>query len=188
VQRSLEDIDDAAAQQERLIRVLLSITRADSGRHRLDLERLDLATLLADIVAARAGEGSRPVDVRVRHSVPLHVLADRAVLTSILDNLIRNACEYAPADSTPVIRLGATPRAAFVSVSNLAPTLAAEDAALLFDPFWRKDPSHAPGAHLGLGLSLARSFADLLGARIDARLDPGGVLTLRLRLPVEGGG
>ncbi len=70
-----------------------------------------------------------------------------------------------------------------VAVANPAPLLDPGDLPFLFERFWRKDPARTGSLHAGLGLSLAKAFAELLGLSLTAELDSGKRLVLRLRGP-----
>ncbi|HKB57827.1 MAG TPA: ATP-binding protein, partial [Lacunisphaera sp.] len=61
-----------------------------------------------------------------------------------------------------------------------AANLEADDAARLFDPFWRKEAARSGGQHVGLGLSLARTFAVAMGWTLSATLDAQRRLELQL--------
>jgi signal transduction histidine kinase len=74
--------------------------------------------------------------------------------------------------------------AAVLQVSNRAPGLERADLAHVFERFWRKDGARTDGAHAGLGLTLARASADLLGLELSARLDD-GELIMSLLVPGE---
>ena len=69
------------------------------------------------------------------------------------------------------------------TVSNPAGNLEAEDVAQLFDPFWRKEAARSGGQHVGLGLSLALTFARAMGWTLSATLDGQRHLVLRLATP-----
>jgi signal transduction histidine kinase len=56
----------------------------------------------------------------------------------------------------------------------------------MFDRFWRKDEARAGGRNVGLGLALVRALADLLGIRIETRLDADRTFRVTLSKPVPG--
>jgi len=62
-----------------------------------------------------------------------------------------------------------------IRVSNDAPDLRPEDLPRLFDRFWRRSDSRTDNEHSGLGLSIARAFAQLIGAELTATLANGRV-------------
>ncbi|MBC7367206.1 MAG: ATP-binding protein, partial [Undibacterium sp.] len=98
--------------------------------------------------------------------------ADPVLLRSILGNLFDNAVDYTPAGGTIGIGLAATAQGGVaVSVVNPAEGLEPADVARLFDRFWRKEAARTGGSHVGLGLSLARTFATAMGWTLTAALE-----------------
>lgn len=94
---------------------------------------------------------------------------DPVLWRSILDNLVGNSVAYAPEGSS--ITLRATP--AEFSVTNVAPDLVPDDTRHLFDRFWRKSAARGDREHSGLGLSLVKANAELLGGSCRASLVAG---------------
>ncbi len=87
-------------------------------------------------------------------------------------NPIENAVEYARVESPIVVQVAEVAGEVRVSIANAAPDLTAADVAGLFDRFWGQEAAHGGGgAHVGLGLSLARAFAETVGWTPDAARD-----------------
>jgi signal transduction histidine kinase len=105
---------------------------------------------------------------------------DRGKLSLILSNLFSNAIAYSPAGSAVSCSATLKDGKWEVTIANPAPLLEPGDLPLLFERFWRKDPARADALHAGLGLPLAKAFAELLGLALTAELDAGGRLVLRL--------
>lgn len=115
---------------------------------------------------------------------PIQVAMDRTLLRSILTNLFENAVEYTPTGGKLTVVLSTKDDGVTLNVANLAPNLDAADVLKLFDPFWRKEAARTGGQHVGLGLSLARSFASAMGWTITATLDEQRHLVISFRGPV----
>jgi signal transduction histidine kinase len=107
------------------------------------------------------------------------VEADPALLRSILDNVLENAVEYASAPGLVKITVPSD-REALVSVANTVADLTPADLPLLFERFWRKEAARSGGRHIGLGLPLARAFAEAMGWRLEAALRSSNVLEIAL--------
>lgn len=176
-------LDGALASVERMGRSidgLLSLSRYESGLQEVETEPLNLSELLrhtlglAERVAIRRG-------VRFALDAPAEcwIESDPTLLERILDNVLLNAATYAPEGSAVSVRLGHDRMHAHISVSNLAPALEPEDLGRLGERFWRKSPARASSRHGGLGLALAHGLAELLGLRLEFRLDA-GTLTVAL--------
>ena len=103
----------------------------------------------------------------------------------ILQNLLSNAIKYTQQGG---VRLSARPvdnngGGCLVAVVDQGPGLPKERLSELFGTFTRGDTHGQPG--VGLGLSIARQAADLLGAKLWAESEPGKGSTFYLQLPKE---
>jgi signal transduction histidine kinase len=68
-------------------------------------------------------------------------------------------------------------------VTNPVEKVRPEDVPHLFERFWRKDAARSGGEHAGLGLSLARAFANSLGFTLSAAFEGDGQLRTTLSGP-----
>ena len=110
------------------------------------------------------------------------VLADAALLVAVVDNLLGNALQYAPAGSQVLAAVSDDGAVVQLRVINDDATLADDDLAHLFDPFWRKDAARSGGVHVGLGLTLAKTYCDAMGASIQASRTAAGQFCMTVAL------
>jgi signal transduction histidine kinase len=179
-QRFFHDVGAITHQMESLVVNLLALARCDSGLENVERAEIDLRALLEEVWKRHAPAArGRGLELRLT-APPLTLRGDRAKLDLILSNLISNAVAYSPAGSTVSCSAALDGGALEVRVANPAPALRREDLPFLFERFWRKDAARTDLLHTGLGLPLARSFAELLGLRLTADLDAEGWLVLRL--------
>src|SRR5690606_16690796 len=143
----------------------------ESGQLQLRLRRLDLRTLLQEIIA-----GYQPSAARNGVSLSLQapdeavlLFADRDHLLTIFSNLADNAIKYAPAGGHVLLRLVRDGELACVEVQDNGPGFDPAVTAHLFERFYRVDgpPRHGREG-LGIGLALARELVELHGGRISA--------------------
>ncbi len=169
-----------ALQMETMVTRLLELARCESGRVRLQLEPVPLAALVAEVWPALVGRATER-ELTVVFEIPVDAVCstDRAILRSIVVNLLANLVEYTPAGGQGRVRWDAA--AAELSFCNPAGDVTAEDLPHLFERLWRKDPARSGGEHAGLGLPLSRALAQALGASLTARLGADGVLVMGLR-------
>lgn len=158
-------------QMERIVRHMLTLARTESGQIELHREPVDLATL-AEIAwrpfAARAAEKSLLVTFDLK---PVPLVTDSALWRGMVTNLFDNAVEYTPAGGRVCIRSLVTEKeAGLFSVSNQVEGLQPSEVISFFERFWRKEKARSGGNHLGLGLSLVRSFSHALGWEASAEL------------------
>lgn len=160
-----------------LVEDLMELSRFDAAAEAAQLERLDLATLVAGI-ASRAA----PAATVVRPAEPVLVETDRRRVERILRNLLDNAREHAPGTAIEVTVEEAADHVT-VSVADRGPGVPTVHVPRLFERFYKADPSrHAGGS--GLGLAIAAEHAELIGGRLSAANRDDGGLRVELRLPV----
>lgn len=106
---------------------------------------------------------------------PLVVSTDPEALRRIFENIVSNMIKHGSGDAR-IKRQGAT-----LSFSNALVPDDPVDAALVFDRFYRSDPSRS-GAGAGLGLPVARNACELLGIAVTARIEEERFI-LSLELP-----
>jgi len=115
---------------------------------------------------------------------PVTVEGDTELLRRAIENVIRNAIRYSPADADVEIALSRRNGAAVVAVRDHGPGVPEEALPRLFDAFYRVETSRTSSSGgIGLGLSIARRAIELHNGRIRARnAQPG--LEVEIELPV----
>ena len=179
------EIRTATLRLQRLVNNLLDMTRLESGALRLRRDWCDPADLInaAREATADAWHG-RDVRTELPAGLPL-VRADAGLIQQALANLIHNACVHTPPAAAITLSAGAdeAARQIWMTVADNGPGLRADQQGRLFDKFFRGDPSRAGG--LGLGLSIARGFAEAHGGHIEAHNQPAGGARFTIFLPLE---
>lgn len=105
-------------------------------------------------------------------------------IEQIIANLLTNAEKYSPPEEPVEVRVESTDGDIEIRVADRGQGLDAEDAARLFEPFYRSErvkEAMTPG--LGLGLTVCKRLTELQGGTIQAVERPGGGLELVVRLP-----
>jgi len=163
---SLEGVNQAIDRMQRCIDSLLAVSNYESGLAKPELEPMNLVPLLRRAVGA---------DGRMKSQLPIEawVQSDPALLERIIDNLMLNAMEYAPAGDTVQVVLDSHAGAWTLRIGNAAPDLSEGDLAHLGQRFWRKSPAREANRHGGLGLALAGTLAGVLGLQLTFQLRDG---------------
>ncbi len=176
-----QEVLAVAAQMETLVARMLALARGERGQMAADLQTIDPAAAAADAWEPFA-ERARASGLQVEFLCAAgQARADPALLRSVLSNLFDNAVDHSPPGSGLRIRGQAAGSGYVLRLSNPAPGLEAQDVGRLFDRFWRKEAARAGGGeHVGLGLSLARSFAQAMGWTLEAALDGDGWIVFTL--------
>jgi two-component system sensor histidine kinase MtrB len=189
VARSAELLQAELDRFEELLTDLLEISRFDAGFAILDSEPADLVPVVRR-VAERLESLAEKVGSPIELDLPEHpVIAevDQRRVERVLRNLIGNAVEHG--ESRPVrVTLAADDSAVAVTVRDHGIGLKPGEEKLVFNRFWRADPSRArQTGGTGLGLSISLEDARLHGGWLEAWGAPGQGAQFRLAVPVRAG-
>ena len=178
-------LDEQTARLARLVDDLAVFWRVEAHDLRLELEILDGPTLLADACERHRAAAGRSIALEVGAVAPVSVRADRVRVAQVLDNLVDNALRYTQPGGHVDLSLAIEGRHAVFSVSDDGPGLTPEQAARVFDRFYRADPSRSREAGgSGLGLAISRSLVEAMGGTVDvASPGSGRGSTFMVRLP-----
>ncbi|WP_255252598.1 MtrAB system histidine kinase MtrB [Curtobacterium sp. 'Ferrero'] len=185
VGRSAELLHAQVERFELLLADLLEISRYDAQAVQLDTEPVVPAALAADIV-----EEFRPLADRAGVELVLEtpgghttMQLDAKRIRRIMRNLVGNAIEHGEAKPVQVV-VDSDARTVAIEVRDHGVGMPPEDAARVFDRFWRADPSRKRTiGGTGLGLAISLGDANLHGGRIDVWSRPGEGSAFVLTLP-----
>lgn len=207
----LRRVEDEATRMGLLVEDLLLLARLDQQRP-LARDRVHLVALAADsIIAARARASDRSIELRLDRPEPQRreeggrgegderdesresvgepiVIGDENRLRQALDNLLTNAVCHTPAGTPITMRVRPADAAGYcaLEVADAGPGLSAEDAARVFERFYRSDRSRARTSAYqgsGLGLAIVAAIAQAHGGSAEVRSEPGRGACFTLRLP-----
>jgi PAS domain S-box-containing protein len=179
-------IDRQLGHVTRLVDDLLDIGRLSTGKVKLRLEIVRVGE-----VVSRSVEAARPLIESRRHQLtvdvpaqPIYVNADPTRLAQILQNLLVNAAKYTPDNGQITVKVASASGFVTFSVSDNGRGIAQHDLESIFELF-RQAHADAPSeSGLGIGLTLARSLAEMHGGTLEARSPgPGQGSTFSVRLP-----
>ena len=191
--RQLERIGREADRLEQLIARVLKLARLERPPREIAGEPLDVGALLAGIAQDVAIEvDARGGSLTVRAEPQLITAADRELLRSAFENVIRNAVRYGAAGTEVTVEAhraasGPDVRPAIdVTVSDHGPGVPQQDLAAIFEPFYRVDAARdrTQGGE-GLGLAIAARAVALHGGHISAHNLERGGLAVTVSLPVR---
>ena len=175
--RSIQSADE-------LLKGLLDISRLDHSQVEAVPVRLPLGPLMEDLVdEALPMAQAAGLSVRLAPT-QLAVLADPDFLKSILRNLISNARRYTQSGG---VLVGARRRgdAVRIEVHDTGPGIPADRLERIFEEFRRYEDSDNTGIRgAGLGLSVVRRLAGLMGASIDVQSTPGRGSVFSVTVPM----
>ncbi len=164
LERLVADLDGSIVSADRLIRVLLEISKLDSGGVVPVPEPVMLGQLFED-VAREFTLQAQAKGLRLRMvRTDAWVMADRALLTACLRNLMSNAVRYT-ADGGVLIGVRRRGGKALICIHDTGRGIASTDIDRIFGEFERGASTDREG--LGLGLAIVRRAARLLGVEIE---------------------
>ncbi|MGH8960935.1 MAG: MtrAB system histidine kinase MtrB [Jatrophihabitantaceae bacterium] len=187
--RSIELLQTELDRFESLLADLLEISRYDAGVAHLESETVDIRGIVNSTVAANRLLAKRHGSELVVHvpEDPVTVDMDSRRVERILRNLVGNALDHG--EGRPVeITVGHDSDAVAVVVRDHGVGLRAGEAGLVFNRFWRGDPSRSRlTGGSGLGLAISLEDARLHDGWLQAWGERGRGAQFRLTLPRRAG-
>lgn len=167
--RMRELIESQVQHISQLVDDLLDVSRASTGKLRIDRRDVDMLQILSDAVDACGPvmtEQKQHFDAHLPDGI-LMVSGDPGRLAQILHNLLANAAKYTPADGS--IKLSVTVEADVlkISISDNGIGVSAKALPFIFDPYVQDE--HAigfNGAGLGIGLTVVRELVEAHGGKV----------------------
>jgi two-component system, OmpR family, sensor kinase len=182
--RLMNRIRQEAVRMTTLVDDMLLLARLDEQRA-LELAPVDLSSLAADAVHDfSAIHQDRSLTLAAAPD-PVVIYADEARIRQVIGNLISNAMRHTP-DGTPVrVAVLADDDRAHLSVADEGPGMTPEQAARVFERFYRVDPSRTRGSGgAGLGLSIVAALVSAHGGQADVTTEPGKGCVFHVWLPL----
>ncbi|MFC5220538.1 ATP-binding protein [Streptomyces coerulescens] len=177
----LEGIEEGADRLDHLVGNLLDMSRLQTGTVTPLIREIDLDEV---VPMALGGVPEGSVDLDVPETLPM-VAVDPGLLERSVANLVENAVKYSPDAGRVLVSASAIADRVEVRVVDRGPGVPDEAKERIFAPFQRY--GDAPrGAGVGLGLAVARGFAEAMGGTLHAEDTPGGGLTMVLSLRAAG--
>ncbi|MFE0443373.1 sensor histidine kinase [Streptomyces fungicidicus] len=171
----LEAIENGADRLDHLVGNLLDMSRLQTGTVTPIIRETDLDEV---IPMALGGVPEGSVNLDVPESLPM-VGVDRGLLERSVANIVENAVKYNPPGERVLVSASAIADRVEIRVVDRGPGVPDEVKDRIFEPFQRY--GDAPrGDGVGLGLAVARGFAEAVGGTLHAEDTPGGGLTMVL--------
>jgi PAS domain S-box-containing protein len=183
-------IDRQLSHVTHLVDDLLDIGRLTTGKVKLHKERVRVSD-----VVARSVETVRPLVETRRHNLsvqspdyPIYVDGDPTRLSQILQNLLINAAKYTPEGGRIDLKTEAADGFVVLSVTDNGRGIAQSELDAIFELFRQVSDDTSSESGLGIGLTLARSLAEMHGGTLEARSPgPGKGSTFSFRMPITDG-
>jgi PAS domain S-box-containing protein len=169
--RALETIERNTRLQAKLIDDLLDISRIIAGKIKVEQQRVDLGTVVAEAVQSLRREAEvngLELDVTLAPDAA-PVLGDAVRLQQVVANLVSNAIKFTPAGGRITVALETAGSAVRLTIRDTGVGIAPDLLPNVFDRFLQGDASRTRGrGGLGLGLAIVRHLVELHGGVITA--------------------
>jgi two-component system sensor histidine kinase MtrB len=166
-----------------LVNDLIEMSRFDAGTAALDVDVLDIATVVSACLALRGWTDTVQTDVPEGMAAVL----DRRRFDIALANVVGNAVRYGapPVHVTAVSRQDGARSWLDVTVTDCGPGLPPEALSHVFERFYKADAARTRSDGSGLGLAIALENVRLHGGTLEAANRPEGGAVFTLRLPMH---
>jgi signal transduction histidine kinase/ActR/RegA family two-component response regulator len=185
-QEAVERILAAGRHLLALINELIDIARIESGEFSLSVEPVSVRPVVQEtcqLMALLAADRSITIS-QPGPSPGLAVKADRQRLRQILVNLLSNAIKYNRVGGSVIITCRAvSPDQVSLTVADTGPGIPAADLERIFAPFERLGAEQTAIEGTGIGLPLARAFAEAMRGHLTAASVLGEGTTFTMTLP-----
>lgn len=180
-----------------IINDLLDLSKIEAGHTQVESLDVDLLTLLHEVLAlmrTRAEQAGLNLSVHADNPVPKTIRTDPTRLRQILLNLLGNAVKFTPSGSVTLrVGLGRAGEGGVVlrfGVEDTGIGMSQDVLSRIFRPFTQADSSTTRQfGGTGLGLTLCKRFAEMLGGSISVQSEPGRGTTFEFTIdpgPVDG--
>lgn len=183
---SLDRLNSEIAVLDTLIGRVLTLARLESGDRRPPMEDVSLNELIEQVITDADYEAEHtPLRIDYAAAPEVRVHGNAELLHSALQNVVRNAIQYAAGVEPAVITLSLLTRddAAIVTIRDHGPGVPPDALPQLFQPFYRVDDSRVSShGSTGLGLAITARAIELHGGAVVAsNASPG--LSVQITLP-----
>lgn len=192
IDMALDVMDKNVKLQTQLVDDLLDISRIISGKLRLEMLPLDMATVVQTAVATlRPAATAKQIALEV--AIPagdIPVLGDRHRLEQVVSNLLSNAIKFTPGGGAVGLHLDHDDATACLTVSDTGIGISGEFLPHVFQRFRQADSSSTRRySGLGIGLAIVQSLVELHGGSVGVSspgAEQGSIFTVRLPLHRDG--
>jgi two-component system OmpR family sensor kinase len=183
LERLMGGIRSETDRMEHLVADLLLLARLDEGRP-MEQRSVDLVALCAEAVHTASTVGS-DWPVTFHASTPIEVMGDATSLRQVVDNLLGNVRAHTPPGTEARVTVEPEQNGAVITVADNGPGMEPEEAAHIFERFYRSDPSRSrTHGGAGLGLSIVSAIVANHGGTVSARGRVGEGTTFTVHLPL----
>ncbi|MEU8351492.1 MULTISPECIES: ATP-binding protein [unclassified Streptomyces] len=178
----LAGIEEGTDRLDHLVGNLLDMSRLQTGTVTPLIREADLDEV---VPMALGGVPEAGVELDIPEALPM-VAVDPGLLERAVANIVENAVKYSPDGAPVLVSASALGERVELRVVDRGPGVPDTEKDRIFAPFQRYGDVPR-GTGVGLGLAVARGFAEAMGGTLDAEDTPGGGMTMVLTLRAAAG-
>jgi two-component system OmpR family sensor kinase len=182
---SLDAISSEVDRMTRMVRDLLVLVQAETGRLPLAQDVVELDTLLLEVFQQAKVLADGRFDIKLGQEDQASVRGDRDRLKQVLLNLVANALDHTPDGGKVILGLSCVGDYARLTVTDSGPGIPKEDLPHIFERFYRVETSRKrkDSGGAGLGLSIAYWITKSHNGRLEVASEVGKGTTFSVWLP-----
>ncbi|MFB7405970.1 sensor histidine kinase [Streptomyces sp. NPDC056202] len=186
-ERAIGRIASEADRMNRLVEELLALARLEQ-QPQPQRRPVDLALLAreaaVDLLAVQPGRPVTEAGALKREDEPVPVLGDEGLLRRLVANLLSNVSVHTPPEAPVTVEVTREDEAVLLRVRDDGPGMRPEDAARIFDRFFRADPDRARRTGgSGLGMSIVQAVVQAHDGTLRVETGLGEGMTVEVRFP-----
>jgi signal transduction histidine kinase/FixJ family two-component response regulator len=179
-------MERSIARMELLVNDLLDISRIESGKLPLHVERCDVIVLCREIAEEQTATSARTLHLDLP-AEPVEIDLDADRIGQVLSNLLSNAIKYSPPAAPIELTVRRDAGEVILAVRDYGPGIPTEELPHVFERFYRVPGIQVlagSGVGLGLGLYICREIVERHGGRIWVESEPGQGSAFFVALPL----
>jgi two-component system, OmpR family, phosphate regulon sensor histidine kinase PhoR len=169
-----------------MVTELIELTRIETGKAKLNMEYLDLNSIIAEVISRLTPQAQRKditITTSIKEKAPL-VQADRERMQQVISNIIHNAVKFTPQNGTILVETDYSPTGFSVFIKDSGIGISKEDLPHIFERFFKADKSRSQSGS-GLGLAIAKHIVQEHGGKIWVESQEGKGTTFGIDIPLR---
>ena len=172
----------------KMISNILDIDSLENHQSKLVFEKINVCDVLNEIKSSFEEQSLKKnisIYLLVKEDFNVDLFTDQVYFTEIFENLISNALKFSPKESKVEIEINQKSDRLYIAVKDLGPGMTEEDLLKLFTKYSKLSAQPTGGEKsIGLGLSIVKKYADMLGAEVwcESEFGKGAVFTVSFQL------
>jgi len=167
--KKIETIDRSNQRMDSLVKQLLQLAKAHNMTKDIaTMEKINLKAFIPEVREDfRAYASSKNLTFEITTVDDVEITANREALRTIVSNIVDNAVKFSPEGGIITLSTQREEKETAIFIRDNGPGIAEQDREKIFDRFYKADKSRHDTKGSGMGLSIAKEFAEETGIRID---------------------